>query len=264
MPPFRGRTQAGYNHPLFLEAISDCRQLLNGKSTEILLDGRNRVGKVNLPRKDGRKADIVIKEFRSAGINRLKSLFLPGKAFKSWQGASALVERGIDTPPPVAYLEQRKGLFIAQSFFLAEKISGVEEIRFLFRNLPPSELRRLLTALSRRLSLCHKKGILHRDLSDGNILVREGQSGEFRFFLIDTNRIRIKKRLGLLKRIKNLIRLGVPAEHQRFFLEQYLGKSPVKRFLWFWYRMNKMAYSCYVELKKKLKLRKLSRKLKIQ
>jgi serine/threonine protein kinase len=118
--------------------------------------------------------------------------------------------------------------------------------------------------LSGYLSLCHERGILHRDLSDGNILVKEDKSGEFRFYLIDTNRIRIKGRISSLKRIKSLIRLGVPPEHQRYFMEQYSGEDRVKGFLWFWYRFNKMVYSNNIKLKKKLRLRQLARKLKIQ
>jgi serine/threonine protein kinase len=264
LPPFKGRIQTSYNHPLFVQAISDCSRLLSDQDTEILLDRRNRVGVVALPQQDRKKVDIVIKEFQSRGVTKLKSLFLRGKAFRSWRGAVALVARGIETPPPVAYLEKRKGLFLDQSFFLAERVSGVEEIRFLFPKLPPSELRRLLISLCLHLSACHKKGILHRDLSDGNILVTKDKSGRFRFYLIDTNRIRIKKRIGLLNGVKNLIRLGVPLDFQYFFLQHYLGTTNVKRFHWFWYRINKSLYTHFVELKKKLRLRQLAQKLKIQ
>ncbi|NQT81256.1 MAG: hypothetical protein HQ555_12800 [Candidatus Aminicenantes bacterium] len=264
IPPFKGRIQASYNYPLFIKAISDCHNLLSAEETEILLDSRNKVGVVSLPKQDGGDVDIVIKEFRSRGVNWLKSCFLPVKAFKAWNGGMALVKRGIETPPPVAYMEKRKGLALEQSFFLAERISGVEEIRSLLLDFPLLKIRELLSSLGKHLFLCHKKGILHRDLSDGNILVREEKLGEFRFYLIDTNRIRVKSRITLLKRIKNLIRLGVPPEHQRFFLEEYLGKTVLTEFLWFWYKTNKRVYSNYVELKKKLRLRKLARKLKIQ
>ncbi len=264
LPPYKGRILSDYDHPQFIKAISDCQRLLDDPKTEILLDSRNRVGVVVISLGEKEKADVVIKEFRSRGVNRLKSLFVQGKAFKSWQGGMALAERGIDTPPPVAYLEKRSGPFLGQSFFLTERVYGVEEIRFLFRNLPPLELRKLLTSLSQHLFLCHRKGVLHRDLSDGNILVKKEGSGEFGFFLIDTNRVRIKDRIGRLRGIKNLIRLGVPSEHQRYFLEQYLGEVRLTGGVWFWYRLNKVVYSSYVGLKKKLRLKQISRKLKIQ
>ena len=264
LPPFKGRIQAAYNLPEFIQAISDCQDLLNHPKTEILLDSRNRVGAISLPLESGKNVDTVIKEFRSRGINRLKSLFLPGKAFRAWQGGMSLKEKGIETPPPVAYLEKRKGRFLDQSYFLTERISSAREIRYLFLELEPLDLRRLLVSLGKYLSLCHEKGVLHRDLSDGNILVKQDKPGEFRFYLLDTNRVRIKGRIRPFKRVKNLIRLGVPRKLQRFFLREYLGTERMKGFFLLWYRFNKLAYSNYVGLKKKLRLRQLARKLKIQ
>jgi serine/threonine protein kinase len=264
LPPYKGRILSEYYLPQFIQAISDCQRLLDDPTTEILLDSRNRVGAVVIPLSEKEKADVVIKEFRTRGVNRLKSLFVRGKALKSWQGGMALAEKGIDTPPPVAYLEKRRGLFLGRSFFLTERVYGMEEIRFLFRSLPSPELDELLTSLSQHLFLCHCRGILHRDLSNGNILVKKDESGIFRFFLLDTNRVRIKNRIGRLRGLKNLIRLGVPSEHQRYFLEQYLGEVRLTGWVWFWYRFNKLIYSSYVELKKKLRLRQIARKLKIQ
>lgn len=264
VPSYKGRIQKAYNKTDFVQAISDCRTLLSDPKTDILLDSRNRIGAVILPLSGQKKVDVVIKEFRTRGVNKLKSFFLPGKAFRAWRGGMSLAEKGIDTPPPVAYLEKRKMLFLSQSFFLTERIKGVQEIRYLFLGLPPKELQEALISLGRYLSNCHKKGILHRDLSDGNILVKKEESGEYKFYLIDTNRIRIKKRIKPLKRIKNLIRLGVPPKLQRYFLDQYSGKGRIKGFHWFWYRFNKKVYANYVKLKKKLRLRQLARKLKIQ
>ena len=264
LPRFRGRIEPRFNKPDFIRAVADCQALLDDPKAEILLDSRNRVGAVALPLDRENTVDVVIKEFRTRGVNRLKSLFLRGKASRSWRGSMTLVERGIETPPPVAFLENRKGLVLDQSFFLTERVREVREIRSLFRELEPLELDGLLVSLSRYLRHGHDRGVLHRDLSDGNILVQENKPGGYRYYLIDTNRIRFKRRMGLLRRIRNLIRLGVPREKQRFFLEQYFGKNKIKGFFWFWYRMNKGAYANYIGLKKKLRLRQLVRKFKIQ
>ena len=70
--------------------------------------------------------------------------------------------------------------------------------------------------------------------------------------------------MGLLRGIKNLIRLGIPPDSQHFFLEQYLSPKQLKKHRWFWYKTNKMVYSWYIEFKKKLRLKQLARKLKIQ
>ena len=253
-----------YDHPQFLEAITNCENLLNGPDCEILHEGRNRVGVVSLPRRDGTRADIVIKEFRARGANKLKSIFLPGKASKAWTGAHRLREREIGTPFPVAYLEERRRFSLRRSYYLSERIEGVEEARFLFRSLPPQELESLLLALAGYLSNCHQRRVLHRDLSDGNILVRKRNQSHYQFFLIDTNRVRVKRHINLLSRVKNLIRLGIPPGAQRFFLSRYLGRQRVKTFIWLWYRFHKLCYSWYIEMKKKLKLRQIARRLGIQ
>jgi len=260
---FKGWIHPSYNHPSFLEEISDCHQLLRQPQCQILHKARNRVGIVRLKNKD-EETEVVIKEFKTQGVNKLKSLFLPTKALKAWKGAMILVEKGIDTPFPIACLEKRKGGFLDQSFYLAEKINEVEEIRTLFLNSSQEKLRPLLITLARCLSHCHRKGVLHRDLSDGNILVKEDEEGKFRFYFIDTNRVRFPKKIGRLRRIKHLIRLGIPPSFQPFFLKQYLGNIRVSKPLWLWYRMNKIIYTGYVAFKKKIRLKQIARKLKIQ
>lgn len=264
LPPFKGRIQPGYNNSLFIQAISDCECLLSSPSCKALHEGRNRVGTLPLPQKDGKEVEIVIKEFHSRGVDKMKTIFLRGKAFRAWSSAHALLERGIETPFPVAYLERRKNLSLDRSYYLSERVMGIDEIRSLFRSLPPSELQHLVIFLARFLRFCHKKGILHRDLSDGNILVKRDDKRKYRFYLIDTNRIKIKRRISILQKVKNLIRLGIPPHAQRFFMTQYLGSRDVKGYIWLWYWMNKRSYSFYVEFKRKLRLRQLAQKLKIQ
>jgi serine/threonine protein kinase len=262
IPPFMGRILLDYDEPAIVEALKNCDALL--EDARILEESRNRVGVIALPAKDGRTTELVIKEFRMQGMNKWKSLVLPSKAQKAWRGSLALVERGFLTPLPVAYLERRTSFFLEQSYFIAEYVPNIEEVRGLFRNLTHEELTPLLRDLAEYLARCSESGILHRDLSDGNILVERNGGEKFRFFLLDTNRIRCRKRVSAFKGIKSLIRLGIPPELQRFFLTEYLSRSPVKRVHWFWYRLNKSCFTEYIRLKKLLKLKKLAQRLKIQ
>jgi serine/threonine protein kinase len=230
---------------------------------EILSEGRNRIVRLSLPLSSGVVADIIVKEYSYRGINKLKSLVLPSKAERAWRGAAALVERGLGTAFPVACLAKKKGGFIERSFFLAERIAGAVEVRGLFRDLPPSELEPLLGALAGFLSAVHAAGILHRDLSDGNVLIRNLDAGRFDVFLLDTNRIRLRRRLGGLARAKNLIRLGVPASHRELFLARYCGGPPPAVFR-LWYKINKFVFANYIALKRRLRLRRLARAIRIQ
>lgn len=264
LPPFQGRISEGYDCQLFRAAISDCRSLLRSPEARIVLKARNTVGVVPLPLVNGTRRNIFIKEYRLVGVDKMKSFFLPSKARRAWQGAVALVERGIPTPPPVAYLERREKGFVAENCFLSEEVPDAEEIRPLLQELSQGELPGLLESLAGFLSACHEKGILHRDLSDGNILVRRQGEGAWKFWLLDTNRIRIRRKIGTAKGVRNLIRLGIPPRLQAFFVGAYLkGKGP-GRVMLLWYKINKTSFAWSLFFKKKLRLRKLARKLRIQ
>jgi hypothetical protein len=230
-----------------------------------MLAGRNTVAAIKAPSGLPVPGEIVVKSFGSRGLTRLKSLVQPSKAAKAWRGAWALAAAGFNTAPPVAYLERRRGGFVSESFFIAGRLAGPVEIRGLFRELPREKLEPLLSALAGELARAHGCGILHRDLSDGNILV-DTDGSAFRFIFLDTNRIRIRRRLGAASRARNLVRLGVPADLRHFFLERYaaaLGR-PLHTGFWLWYRVSKGTFAGWIGLKKKLRLKTLARKMKIQ
>jgi hypothetical protein len=261
---YRGEIGAEYDDPLFVDAIARPEKLWARSDAELLLDKRNRVGTVRILLSSGLNRDIVVKEFSSRGLVRIKSLIQPSKAARAWRGALALKQRALGTVSPAGYLEKRRHGLVESSFFFAARIDGAEEIRGLFRSLPAADLEPLLSELAGFLSQCHDRGVLHRDLSDGNILVKKDDSGRTLFYLLDTNRIRIHKKLGGFRRSKNLIRLGVPPASQRYFLRRYFGEKRLRKAHWFWYRMNKVVFAGYVSLKKKLRLRQIARFLRIQ
>jgi hypothetical protein len=261
---YRGEVGAEYDDPLFVDAIAHPEELWTRPEARLLIDKRNRVGTVQIVLSSGLKRDIVVKEFSGRGVTRLKSLVQPSKAARAWRGALALRERGLGTALPAGYLEKRRRGLVERSFFFAARIDGAEEIRGLFRSLPASNLEQLLSALAGFLSQCHDRGILHRDLSDGNILVKKDDTGRPVFYLLDTNRIRIRKKLGGFRRSKNLIRLGVPPAFQRYFLKRYFGENPLRKWHWSWYRINKVVFAGYMGFKKKLRLRQIARFLRIQ
>jgi len=261
---YRGMVVVVYDDPLFLQAIREPEEFWRQPGFKILADQRNRLGVFRFSLSGGEVKNIVVKEYSSRGVNKLKSLFLPSKAARAWRGALALTHRGLPTARPVAYFEKRRAGFVERSFFLSEKVEGAEEIRGLFRRPSASDLDPLLSALAGHLSLCHEMGILHCDLSDGNVLVKRDETGNFTFHLLDTNRIRVRKKIRVSSRVKNLIRLGIPPSLQKPFLKKYFGGRPLEMTSWVWYKMNKAVYAGYVELKKKLRLRRLARKLGVQ
>jgi serine/threonine protein kinase len=158
----------------------------------------------------------------------------------------------------MAYLERRSRGFVVEGFYLSACLPDAVEIRSLLRELPPDDLGRLLAGLAKFLVFCHNEGILHRDLSDGNI--SSLAPGPPTTWLIDTNRIRVR-RSSVLVRLRNIVRLSPPPTgpfHRR------LGDRRASRALLLWYRANKAWYSGVIAFKRKLGLRRLAERLGIQ
>ncbi|MBP1766698.1 MAG: hypothetical protein H6P98_813 [Candidatus Aminicenantes bacterium] len=264
LEPYCGEVAEGYDDPLFIAVLARPEEVWARPEAEILFEGRNRVGALRVVLSSGTSRDLVVKEFIPRGLVRLKSLVQPSKAAKAWRGAVALEERSLGTASPAAYLEKRRHGLVDRCYFFAARVGGAAEVRGLFRNLPAAELEPLLAELAAFLRRCHDGGILHRDLSDGNILVGKNERGGRLFYLLDTNRIRVRSRLGGFRRAKNLIRLGIPRAQQRRFLASYFGPAPLQRAPWLWYRLNKTVFAVYIGAKKKLRLRRLARFLRIQ
>ena len=252
-----------YDFPSFLEQISDCNSLLNKPECHLLLDSRNKIGAIKLRIKNDDYKEIVIKKFSFSGLNKIKNLIFASKTIKSWESANKLVELEIPTPFPIAFLEKHERGVVKEGFFITERLNDVQEIRYLFMDSNYPQMEELISSLAIFLNYCHNQGVLHSDLSDGNILVSQ-KNGDFAFYLVDVNRIKFKKKIGLLKRIRNLVRLGVPPSYQKFFLIKYLRKDKLPWFFWWWYKINKTMYWQKIQIKKKLKLRQIARFLKIQ
>jgi len=266
LPPFEGRIAEAYDTPEIRALLADPAALLASPGAEVLLAGRNRVVAAKIPGGPSGTEDVVVKEFCLRGIDALKSAVLLSKAAKAWRGAEFLRDAGFETPAPVAYLEKRKNGFVERSYFIAERVTDGQEIRELFQGLPGGLLSALLFALAGTLVRLHEKGILHRDLSDGNILVRT-VSEELRFVFLDTNRVRKRTRLSSAARANNLIRLGIPPAFQDEFLHAYAyaAKSfPPSRAFLSRYALNKRIFSGWIKFKKALRLKKIARRLKIQ
>jgi serine/threonine protein kinase len=313
LPPYRGLIAAAYDHPETLAALGDLPGLLRSPSAETLQSGRNRIVAVRLPASATDPVEAVVKIFGSRGFHKLKTLLLPSKGVRAWHGAVALREDGFETPIPIAVLERRRFGVAVESVFVAERVRGGREIRALFRESPESDLRGLLEAFAPVLAGLHDAGLVHRDLSDGNVLVFSDEnltlspssgieapheaatplpplssalpniasdlgiaaitaapppsSTSFHFCFLDTNRVRRRRNLGPFGRARNLVRLGVPPPLRPFFLDRYVraaGASISPSRFEFYYRTAKRSFESWLAFKKKLRLRAIARKLRLQ
>lgn len=154
------------------------------KTGEVIYDGRNIVKIIAAP-----GLDINVKSFKIPNIiNQLVyGNFRESKAKRSFEYANILIEKGINTPDPIAYIEEKRGILYNRSYY----ISVQEQFDGLMREFKWGELKgreELLKQFARFTASMHEKGILHIDYSPGNILYKK-QGEEYSFYLVDLNRM---------------------------------------------------------------------------
>ena len=85
---------------------------------ECIYKGRN---EIRIARAGER--ELAVKSFKIPHlVNRVAYTFpRPSKARRAYRNATVLLERGIPTPAPVAYIEQKSGGLLSRSFYICER-----------------------------------------------------------------------------------------------------------------------------------------------
>jgi len=208
------------------------RQLEQAPDKAVLRDGRNTVWSCRLTMADGRTVVVKRSQVRS-WYRRLLDRYKPSRPLRSWNGACELLRRGISTPGPLAYFEAARRPEINTGYYVCEAFASDGSVRKAFHafargeteygGVPKHDFYRELAGFIRNM---HQRGCFFRDLSSGNILVRNLDDGSPRFSLIDTTRavffrraISLSRQLSDLKRVCH--RLTWP--ERRAFLGHYFG-----------------------------------------
>ena len=165
--------------------------------------------------------EFVVKSYKIPHIiNKIAYSFLrDSKAKRSFRYATILLNKGIQTPTPVAYIEIRKYGLLFNSFFISIKSRLDREIREISDSPDSPEVYSVLTELARFTADLHNHGVFHQDYSPGNILFGK-TGGHYDFELVDLNRIRFCK-VTMKMGCKDLRRLYVVKDHFVFLARQY-------------------------------------------
>lgn len=163
---------------------------------------------------------VVIKSFKGMyWPNRLAySFFRKSKAQRSFETSVRLLSLGLQVPAPVAYIDYYKWGILKSSYF----ISLYQEHEDLQTALSKySNSHNLPKAFGAFVYQLHKKGVLHQDLSNGNILC-VAQNGGINFSMVDLNRVRFQA-ISYDAGLKNLSRLGLDPSIFNEILKAYTG-----------------------------------------
>ncbi len=180
---------------------------------------------------------------------------LKSKARRSFENAQYLLKHNIQTPEPIAYMEQ-SGLVFRESYYMSEQISYDLTFRELIHQPDYPNNEKILRAFTRFTFNLHENRIKFLDHSPGNTLIQLN-NGEYRFFLVDLNRMKFKT-LNLENRMENLHRITPKAEMAKIIANEYakLISEPEEKIferMWFYIQRFQKKAKRKKFLKSKLK-----------
>jgi hypothetical protein len=157
---------------------------------EVIYDGRNQLRVITAP--DGSLVNakryctphLVNRVVYSLGIRQPKGL-------RAFRYPTLLLERGIGTPEPIAYIEQRHCGLLGLSYFVSVQ-SPLKHTFYEFGNAQEGTYEEIAEALGRFTAAMHDREVLHLDYSPGNILWDHDEHG-YHFSVVDINRMRFGK-----------------------------------------------------------------------
>ena len=203
---------------------------------------------------------INIKSFKIPNlINKIAyRYFRKSKARRSFEYATNLLEKGIGTPQPIAYLENYNWFGLTSSFYVSEHL--VTELTF--RELveipeyPENEI--ILRQFTKFCFDLHEKGIEFLDHSPGNTLIKKVGDQKYTFYLVDLNRMNFHTTMDFDMRMKNLSRLTPKKEMIAIMSEEYAkfypqSKEIVFEKMWFFTQDFQQKFAKKKRLKKRLK-----------
>ncbi len=130
----------------------------------------------------------------------------PSKAKRSFEYATLLLEKGIGTPKPIAYVENFSSIGLRESFYVSEHLDADLTFRELVEISDFKNHEAILRAFTRFCLKMHEKGIEFLDHSPGNTLIKITPT-DYEFYLVDLNRMKFHQEMTFDQRMKNLSRL---------------------------------------------------------
>lgn len=217
-------------HPKFQKYKSEVNTIIENFDSSGYLFGDGQRNKIKLFDVDGKK--INIKSFKVPNlINKIAyKYFRKSKARRSYEYANKLLENGIGTPQPIAYVENFTLTGLEKSFYISEHLQAELTFRELVEIPDYPDHDNILRQFTRFSFDLHEKGIEFLDHSPGNTLIKKVSEKQYEFFLVDLNRMNFHDEMDINMRMKNLSRLTPKKEMIEIMSDEYakLYNKPVK------------------------------------
>lgn len=164
---------------------------------------------------------LNVKRYRVPLIfNRIiYSFFRWPKARRAYEYALRLLDKGFDTPVPIAYQLIYTGGLLGYSYFISLQLPSSYNTMYEVGKHPARENADLFQAFGVYVGRLHEAGVYHADLSPGNILYY-CKGKDIHFSLVDINRMRFVS-VPLRKGCANFARLWGREEAFRIMAKAY-------------------------------------------
>ena len=216
------RIRISESYRVFGDQIAELPRSLDHRGV-VLHRGRNLIKRLSITSSEGESIEVVAKAF--AVPTRFRGFVYAhlrhSKALRSLSNAKSLVEKGIETPDPIACIEHHDYGCLRRSHYICRYWHHDHDLTaLLYRGVsrgPRTHV--LLEQLALFTAAQHDQGVLHLDYNPANILVR-ARGGGFEFSLVDINRLRFKQ-LGMDDRLVGLVRLTTIVDYLRIIGRRY-------------------------------------------
>lgn len=237
------------------EQVQHCIQNFDSDGTLFGNGKRNQIKLFDIAR-----ATINIKSFKVPNlVNKIAyKYFRKSKARRSYEYAHRLLQHGIGTPQPIAFLETFDVIGIARSYYVSEHLETELTFRELVEIADYPDHENILRQFMQFSYSLHQKGIEFLDHSPGNTLIKNLGNGRYEFFLVDLNRMNFHDEMPFEMRIKNLCRLTPKEDMVKVMSNEYArlsGFDEAKVFETLWAMTTAFQYRFYRKKRIKKKLR---------
>ncbi|MHC5362011.1 lipopolysaccharide kinase InaA family protein [Myroides sp. LJL110] len=218
------------------------------KNGIVVQDNRNRVKIFSEPKSSDK---YVVKSFEKVTLANkfIYRFFRKSKAQRSYENALELLNLSINSPFPVAYIEEYDTFSLQRSYF----ISAYQEHQEVNTCLQQDNNAEFLKAMGEFIFKLHQNRVFHYDLHVSNMLVTKGLDNKYVFHLIDINRLKFK-RPTKKRMIKNLNRIFLPFNQYSIMIQAYADQQGVDAFTLAHKEMNfRVNHQLHVQSKRAFK-----------
>ncbi len=199
-------------HPDFLHHSDEITAIIENFDSRgtLFIDGkRNKIKLFGLG-----DMTVNVKSFKIPNlINKLIYRFVrKSKAQRSYEFANILLGKGIGTPQPIAYFENRAAFSLQDSYYMSEQLEADLTFRQLIEIPDYPDHENILRQFTRFTFELHEKGVEFLDHTPGNTLILKTGEGQYSFYLVDLNRMNFHGYMSFRQRIVNMAKL-TPEKH---------------------------------------------------